>query len=104
MLVTKWKTSALRLNPFRTGRGLSTEYKAILFYNQSLNPFRTGRGLSTNADGVKPILQQSLNPFRTGRGLSTHGKENFLYFSTNSDRTSQLSDGFEQLGRNLMKK
>ena len=37
------------LNPFHTGRGLSTDLRKIAkSYNlKSLNPFHTGRGLST---------------------------------------------------------
>ena len=85
------------LNPFGTGRGLSTE--TLLLIDSStgcLNPFGTGRGLSTTATIYKndetivsiPLEQggvfrqngqdryiteiQGLNPFGTGRGLSTH--------------------------------
>ena len=37
----------------------------------SLNPFHTGRGLSTE-DGIRTFNErEGLNPFHTGRGLST---------------------------------
>ena len=84
------------LNPFRTGRGLSTgdyneegwsyvvlipfvqggvfrplELACILGVTFSLNPFHTGRGLSTEESAVCGIEIEGLNPFHTGRGLST---------------------------------
>ena len=85
----------LRLNPFHTGRGLSTQAKFYIPKCQiRLNPFHTGRGLSTwflVFDVIKdmvliPFIQGGvfrpkrlirlvrlirLNPFHTGRGLST---------------------------------
>ena len=36
-----------------------------------LNPFHTGRGLSTSLRDNNEPLVKSLNPFHTGRGLST---------------------------------
>ena len=39
--------------------------------NQSLNPFGTGRGLSTRKKITMPEKIWGLNPFGTGRGLST---------------------------------
>ena len=38
---------------------------------KSLNPFHTGRGLSTLGNIETIAGEASLNPFHTGRGLST---------------------------------
>ena len=63
------------LNPFRTGRGLSTQNPIErLWCFIRLNPFRTGRGLSTNGTDAAYEVYGCLNPFRTGRGLSTKPK------------------------------
>ena len=60
----------VRLNPFRTGRCLSTEFETQAKALGCLNTFRTGRCLST-ALALGSGSQASLNPFRTGRCLST---------------------------------
>ena len=59
------------LNPFRTGRCLSTQLVDKSTPVGSLNPFRTGRCLSTYEDPVYAWVCIRLNPFRTGRCLST---------------------------------
>ena len=60
------------LNPFRTGRGLSTgSTLGTIETIMCLNPFRTGRGLSTDIKNNDDLRLFCLNPFRTGRGLST---------------------------------
>ena len=62
------------LNPFGTGRGLSTMKKLFVMKSVScLNPFGTGRGLSTVNLGSLMGDGTCLNPFGTGRGLSTAG-------------------------------
>ena len=85
----------LSLNPFGTGRGLSTEQISAEAIAKGLNPFRTGQGLSTtNHNYLKKVYEGfqslwnravsfdckcliagkaviSLNPFRTRRCLST---------------------------------
>ena len=59
------------LNPFGTGRGLSTNDVFLnLIVPFRLNPFGTGRGLST-LKNIKFDRTLRLNPFGTGRGLST---------------------------------
>ena len=62
------------LNPFRTGRGLSTrEFRTAIFERNRLNPFGTGQGLSTISKSLTMNQVKSLNPFGTGQGLSTAG-------------------------------
>ena len=59
------------LNPFRSGRCLSTYSHVIISASKfGLNPFRSGRCLST-VDFRKSLLRTGLNPFRSGRCLST---------------------------------
>ena len=59
------------LNPFGTGRGLSTQIISDLFINiGSLNPFGTGRGFRLIHVNYKDAFMR-FNPFRTGQGLST---------------------------------
>ena len=41
--------------------------------DSSLNPFHTGRGLSTSNNDMQDLIMLGLNPFHTGRGLSTVG-------------------------------
>ena len=43
-----------------------------------LNPFRTGQGLSTYAGKPVDKAVSSLNPFRTGQGLSTYNEDGSL--------------------------
>ena len=89
------------LNPFRSGRGLSTfnysfrhklgsqslSFRAWSFDEECLlipqaltrlNPFRSGRGLSTEQSVATNTGDQCLNPFRSGRGLSTAGCQIFV--------------------------
>ena len=89
------KTELRGLNPFRSGRCLSTQpfatkihiaesqslsIRAMSFdgscstirnIQRSLNPFRSGRCLSTKEAHEERVKAWSLNPFRSGRCLST---------------------------------
>ena len=61
-----------RLNPFGTGRGLSTALaQKTPVLHQGFNPFGAGRGLSTFAERGAKCRSASFNPFGTGRSLST---------------------------------
>ena len=65
---------ASHLNPFRIGRGLSTQCGWLILCGcASLNPFGTGQGLSTVMMYTVPIMKVSFNPFGAGQGLSTEG-------------------------------
>ena len=77
----------LSLNPFGTGRGLSTNtIGETMTWVERLNPFRTGRGLSTEQISAEAIAK-GLNPFRTGQGLST----------TNHNYLKKVYEGFQSL-------
>ena len=56
-----------RLNPFGTGRGLSTHSLLLrLLLQDGLNPFGTGRGLSTTAVRVKEVTPEVSIPLEQG--------------------------------------
>ena len=59
-----------RLNPFGTGRGLSTDQGIERARKNWFQSLRTEQGLSTQS-AVHTQTEDSLNPFRTGQGLST---------------------------------
>ena len=106
-------TASIGLNPFRTGRCLSTKEKTKWLLYLCLNPFRTGRCLSTlggfygyfDFEVSIPFEQgdvfrrwrlrklryrMGLNPFRTGRCLSTKKlKERGVYGYTSQSLSNR---------------
>ena len=77
-----WTGRGRSLNPFRSGRCLSTvtSYQKVQ-ETLCLNPFRSGRCLSTGLLWTHTISIICLNPFRSGQCLSTS------YPSTNKKET-----------------
>ena len=65
----------MHLNPFRTGRGLSTFRTTVFERNQSLNPFGTGRGLSTHVRFESEESKQSQSLWN--RAGSFDAQENY---------------------------
>ena len=63
------------LNPFGTGRGLSTFRTTVFERNQSLNPFGTGRGLSTHVRFESEESKQSQSLWN--RAGSFDAQENY---------------------------
>ena len=92
-LSTEWYFSGtLRtggLNPFRAGRCLSTVGSHCMRSLICLNPFRTGRCLSTYVKIVNVPMLERLNPFRTGRCLSTNSGN---HLTISLDRSQSLSN------------
>ena len=66
----------LGLNPFHTGRGLSTEMAVFAADAEVLIPFIQGGVFRLRAQALADYAE-SLNPFHTGRGLSTEKKSEF---------------------------
>ena len=67
--------SELRLNPFRTGRCLSTLLLVLVLLNHGrLNPFRTGRCLSTGKNGALLDDVRVSIPFEQGDVFRLHAR------------------------------
>ena len=67
--------SELRLNPFRTGRCLSTLLLVLVLLNHGrLNPFRTGRCLSTRSRNRSGSEKSVSIPFEQGDVFRLHAR------------------------------
>ena len=53
LIHANYKDAFMRLNPFRTGQGLSTAWQLLKSGPISFNPFGAGQGLSTSCSTTK---------------------------------------------------